>query len=69
MQTFNHAIIISSVQDACLEHAEVLGALQKFEENISSHHFLFSKILKLPQGAKTVLKSYLGIFEINTKIN
>ena len=31
LQTFNHAITISSVQDACLEHAEILGALQKFE--------------------------------------
>jgi hypothetical protein len=30
LQTTNHAFTISSVQDACLEHAEGLGALQKF---------------------------------------
>ena len=30
----NHAITISSVQDACLDHAEIWGALQKFKNNI-----------------------------------
>ena len=63
-QTFT----ISSVQDACLEHAEILGALQKFE-NLSPLHFLFSKIFKLPHRAKTILKSCLQNFKINTKIN
>ena len=30
LQTNYHAFTISSVQDACLDYAEILGALQKF---------------------------------------
>jgi hypothetical protein len=63
-----NAITISKVQNACLEHAEVLGALQNFE-NLSSLHFLFSKIFKLPHKARIVPKIVSNIFEINTKIN
>ena len=29
--TNNYAVTISCVQNACLEHAEILGAPQKFE--------------------------------------
>jgi hypothetical protein len=36
---------------------------------LSSLHFLFSKILKLPHKTKIVLESVSNIFEINTKIN
>jgi hypothetical protein len=61
-QTFT----ISSVQDACLEHAEVLGALQKFEKT-NSPPFPISKIFKSPYNPKTVIKSASNIFKIITK--
>jgi hypothetical protein len=44
LQTFNQAITISSVQDACLEHAEVWAALQKFETFIFPPFPIFKNI-------------------------
>jgi hypothetical protein len=44
LQAFNHAITISSVQDACLDHAEILGALQNFENFIFPPFPIFKSI-------------------------
>ena len=43
MQLINHAITISSVQDACLEHA-VVPVTSKICKKLSPLHFLFPEI-------------------------
>ena len=64
--TNNYAVTIPRIQNASLEHAEVLGAFQIFE-NLIFPPFPMFKIFQLPHKAKTVLKSCLEIYEINTK--
>jgi hypothetical protein len=61
LQTNYHAFTISSVQDACLEHAEVLGALQNFENFIFPPFPIFKNIA-ITTYRQNIAKKLFGKF-------